>query len=130
MAGIFAISGEKNSGKTTLIEAMLPIFKEKGIKTAVIKHDGHSFEPDVPGTDTFRFLKSGAQGTAVFDSEKFMLVKYCSLSETELFKAFPEADLILIEGLKHSSYPKIVLKAGEWKDPGETALFIMNYFKL
>lgn len=130
MAAIFAISGEKNSGKTTLIEAMLPFFKEKGIKTAVIKHDGHSFEPDVPGTDSYRFLKNGAEGTAVFDSEKFMLVKYCSLSEKELFKAFPEADLILIEGLKHSSYPKILLKAGEWEDPMETALYIMNYLKL
>ena len=66
---IFAISGEKNSGKTTLIEAVLPILTERGYRVAVIKHDGHSFEPDVSGTDTRRFFDAGAIGTAVFDSE-------------------------------------------------------------
>lgn len=125
---IFAVSGEKNSGKTTLIEAMLPILKEKGIKTAVIKHDGHSFEPDVPGTDTYRFLKNGAAGTAVYDSGKFMLVKYCSVSEKDLFEAFPDADLILIEGLKNSDYPKIYLKAGEWQNPAESAETILDFY--
>ena len=126
---IFAISGEKNSGKTTLIEAMLPIFKENGLRTAVIKHDGHSFEPDVPGTDTYRFLNSGACGTAVFDSAKFMLVKYCSISEKELLAAFPDADLILIEGLKNSDYPKIFLKSGEWRDPRKTADEILELMR-
>ena len=38
---IFAISGVKNSGKTTLICKLLEIFKEKGLKVAVLKHDGH-----------------------------------------------------------------------------------------
>ena len=64
---IFAVSGEKNSGKTTLIEAVLPILAERGYRVAVIKHDGHSFEPDVAGTDTRRFYDAGAIGTAVFN---------------------------------------------------------------
>ena len=38
---IFAISGVKNSGKTTLICRLLEIFKDKGLKVAVLKHDGH-----------------------------------------------------------------------------------------
>ena len=50
---IFAISGVKNSGKTTLICRLLEIFKDKGLKVAVLKHDGHDFVPDVPGTDTY-----------------------------------------------------------------------------
>lgn len=45
---IFAISGVKNSGKTTLICRLLEIFKDKGLKVAVLKHDGHDFVPDVP----------------------------------------------------------------------------------
>ena len=44
---IFAVSGVKNSGKTTLICKLLEIFKGKGLKAAVLKHDGHDFEPDV-----------------------------------------------------------------------------------
>ena len=118
---IFAISGEKNSGKTTLIEAVLPILAERGYRVAVIKHDGHSFEPDVSGTDTRRFFDAGAIGTAVFDSEKFMLVKRQAVNERQLFEAFPDADLILIEGLKDSGYAKLRLTAGEWMDPAEAA---------
>ena len=105
---IFAISGVKNSGKTTLICKLLEIFKEKGLKVAVLKHDGHDFEPDVPGTDTHRQLQAGAYGTAVFSAGKYMLVKQKpQISETELMEFFPEADLILLEGFKYSNYPKI-----------------------
>ena len=118
---IFAVSGEKNSGKTTLIEAVLPILAERGYRVAVIKHDGHSFEPDVAGTDTRRFYDAGAIGTAVFDGEKFMLVRRAAVTEKQLFEAFPDADLILIEGLKDSGYAKLYLTAGEWMDPAEAA---------
>ena len=93
---IFAISGVKNSGKTTLICRLLEIFKDKGLKVAVLKHDGHDFVPDVPGTDTYCQLQSGAYGTAVFSAGKYMLVKQQpQISEKELAEFFPEADLIL-----------------------------------
>ncbi len=124
MSRIFCISGEKNSGKTTLIEAVTALLTAKGIRVAVIKHDGHSFEPDVPGTDTRRFFDAGAAGTAVYDDEKFMLTRREPVSPEQLFGFFPDADLILIEGLKGSSYPKLFLKAGEWKDPNEVAAML------
>ena len=79
---------------------------------AVIKHDGHSFLPDREGTDTFRLLEAGAMGTAVFDGEIFQAVKYARVSETELSALFPEADLILLEGFKHSPWPKIEILRG------------------
>ena len=102
------ISGVKNSGKTTLICRLLEIFKEKGLRVAVLKHDGHDFEPDVPGTDTYRQLQAGAYGTAVFSKGKYMLVKQQpQISEKEVMEFFPEADLILLEGFKYSTYPKI-----------------------
>ena len=105
---IFAVSGVKNSGKTTLICKLLEIFKGKGLKAAVLKHDGHDFEPDVPGTDTYRQLQAGAYGTVVFSAGKYMLVKQQpQISEKELMEFFPEADLILLEGFKYSTYPKI-----------------------
>jgi len=105
---IVAISGIKNSGKTTLICRLLEIFKEKGLRVAVLKHDGHDFEPDVPGTDTYRQLQAGAYGTAVFSKGKYMLVKQQpQISEKEVMEFFPEADLILLEGFKYSTYPKI-----------------------
>lgn len=107
---ILAISGVKNSGKTTLICALLKIFSEKGLRVAVIKHDGHDFDADVPGTDTYRQLQAGAVGTVIFSPEKSMIVKKKHGQRAEDFMGlFPEADLILLEGFKDSGYPKLEL---------------------
>lgn len=86
----------------------------RGRKVATIKHDGHDFEPDVPETDSWRHRQSGAYGTAVFSGKRFLVTKECShIDETQLIQAFPEAEIILIEGLKHSHYPKYVC---HWPD--------------
>lgn len=55
-----------NAGKTTLLTRLLPVLTDYGLKVATVKHDGHEFEGDVPGTDTYRHMKAGAFGTAVF----------------------------------------------------------------
>lgn len=107
---VLAISGVKNSGKTTLITRILPILNEMGLKVAVVKHDGHEFEADVPGTDTYRQMEAGAYGTAVFSKSKFMVVKRePSVSAEQLMGFFPEADVILLEGMKYSHFPKLEL---------------------
>lgn len=111
---MFAISGVKNSGKTTLITRLIPAFAKRGLKVAVIKHDGHEFDGDVPGTDTYRHAEAGAYGTAVYSKNKFMILKQENeVTEKKLQSFFPEADLILLEGLKQSAYPKVeVLRKG------------------
>ena len=45
---VVAVSGVKNSGKTTLITRLLPFLTGYGLRVATIKHDGHEFEGDVP----------------------------------------------------------------------------------
>ena len=103
-----AICGTKNSGKTTLITRLLPVLTGKGYKVAVIKHDGHDFACDVPGTDSYRFTENGAYGVAVFSPHRMFIHKTCEgANEKALISMFPEADILLIEGLKDSSYPKI-----------------------
>lgn len=106
---IFAVSGYKNSGKTTLLTRLIPELKRRGYKVAVIKHDGHDFQSDVPGTDSYRFQQAGACGTAVYSSSRLMVTKeYREPTEKMLIEAFSDADIILIEGLKDSSYPKYI----------------------
>lgn len=104
---VLAVSGVKNSGKTTLIQALIPALGRRGVSVATVKHDGHRFEADRPGTDSCRHLSAGAMGSAVFDGEKFQLVKFAPVREQELIALFPEADLILLEGFKASAWPKI-----------------------
>jgi len=126
---IFAISGYKNTGKTTLLTKVIPVLAGRGYKVAVIKHDGHDFESDVPGTDSYRHQKAGAYGTAVFSANRLMITKEVKgTDETQLFAAFPEADILLIEGLKNSPYPKYICDypAREPISPEELADLILG----
>jgi len=110
---VLAVSGVKNSGKTTLIEKLIPWLSEKGFRCAVIKHDGHDFSPDVEGTDTHRFLAAGAEGIGIFSAAKAMLVQAGGgVDETVLARHFEHLDLILLEGFKSSGYPKIEVLRG------------------
>ena len=106
---ILAVSGVKNSGKTTLLEQLIPALKARGLRVAIVKHDGHGFAADREGTDTCRLLQAGAMGAAIFDGEKFQMVKYAAVSEEDLIAMYPEADLVLLEGFKWTDYPKIEL---------------------
>ena len=104
---MIAVSGVKDSGKTTFLTNLLRELTARGYSVAVIKHDGHEFKPDVEGTDTWKFRKAGAYGTAIFSKGQWMIIKEQEeIDEDQLAGLFPEADLILLEGFKYSTYPK------------------------
>lgn len=106
---VLAVSGAHNSGKTTLLEALLPRLRARGVRTAVVKHDGHDFTPDVPGTDSFRLREAGAAGVAVFSARRYLLYEEAPVDERALIAHFAAAgyDLVLLEGFKNSLWPKI-----------------------
>ena len=114
-----AVSGFKNSGKTTLIERLIPCLTERGLKIATVKHDGHSFEPDSPGTDSHRFWNAGASTSIVYDKEKYSVVKRKPLHEDTIATLVVDADLVLLEGFKWSSYPKLILLTGSSEENQE-----------
>lgn len=109
---VAAVSGIKNSGKTTFLEHLVPCLRRKGCRVAVIKHDGHEFEPDVPGTDSYRLRASGADGVAVYSGGRWMLIREEAGNLERLIGQFSDFDIILLEGGKHSPYPKIELVRG------------------
>ena len=78
---VLAVSGAHNSGKTTLLEKLIPLLRARGLKVGVIKHDGHDFTPDVPGTDSFRLREAGAEGVAVFSGSRYLLTEELRLNE-------------------------------------------------
>ena len=102
-----AVCGVKNSGKTAFLCGLLPELKHLGIRTAVIKHDGHDFTPDVPGTDSFRLRQAGAEPVAVYSSQRFLLTARRAVTAEHLGLAMEGADLILLEGGKYADLPKI-----------------------
>lgn len=105
---VLAVCGEKNAGKTTFLCGLIPALNRLGLRVAAIKHDGHEFEPDRPGTDSFRLLQAGAWGAAVYSHSQCQLVcRRAGLEVPQLARAFAGADLVLLEGGRQSRYPKI-----------------------
>ena len=119
MPKIIDICGVKNSGKTTLIARLVRHYSAKGLRVAVIKHDGHDFECDIPGTDTHSFTENGAYASACFSGSRVFVHKQgTGETEKEILQLFPEADIIFLEGLKGSGYDKIeVIRKGISEEP-------------
>ena len=104
----FAISGVKNSGKTTLITKLLKKFIESGFKVGTLKHDGHDFQMDNLDSDTDRHFKSGASGTLIFSKNKYMFLESSPEKSLDFYlKFFKNYDFVLLEGFKNSDFPKI-----------------------
>ena len=128
MPVVVTLAAYSDTGKTTYLEKLIPRLKTAGLRVAVIKHDGHDFEPDVPGTDSYRHRQAGACGTAVFSDHRFMVIKdqpKASEEKTDekiLIQMFPDVDIILLEGFKHSSWPKYFCRYPEEVPDEEAAL--------
>lgn len=105
---VFCVSGVKNSGKTTLIEKLIPKFLEAGRRVKVLKHDGHDFDMDVEKTDTYRFAQAGCQVTGIFSKYKNAVIEYkMDTTLEEMIGRMKGEGVLIIEGMKDSTYPKI-----------------------
>ncbi|NMB09474.1 MAG: molybdopterin-guanine dinucleotide biosynthesis protein B [Tissierellia bacterium] len=111
---IVSFCGIKNSGKTTYIQKLIKELNKLGIRTGVLKHDGHDFEIDHEDTDTFNFRKSGANEVAIFSHSKFAFISYNEIiDEKKILDMFTDVDIIIIEGMKGSDYPKFEIIRSE-----------------
>lgn len=107
---VIAVVGTSKVGKTTLIERLIPLFKEKGIEVAVIKHHPHDFEIDIPGKDTHRLKTAGAKTTVISSPKKIAIVSDVKkeIMPKEIVSRFIDnVDLVIVEGYKREKIPKI-----------------------
>jgi len=97
-------------GKTELIERVVIGLSKLKIKVCVLKHSGHDFEPDKE-KDTWRFRKAGAAASAVITEGGLaaLFVPNSSLEEATTLLEGLGPDLILCEGFKSSTLPKILI---------------------
>lgn len=111
LLGFVAWSG---TGKTTLLERLIPLLDRRGLRLGVLKHSHHEFDTDQPGKDSHRLRKAGAQQVMAASS-----LRHARIVETpdgatpfaDLLAGFDwsRLDLLLIEGFKHEHFPKIAL---------------------
>ncbi len=110
MIPIISIVGKSDSGKTTLIEKLLPELTRRGHRIATVKHDIHGFEVDREGKDSWRHKQAGAHTVVIASPHKVALIrdveKDWSLEEIR-GKLIRDVDLILSEGYKKDIQPKI-----------------------
>lgn len=109
MIPVVSIVGKSNSGKTTLIENIVPQLVEKGYKVGTIKHDAHSFDIDVPGKDSWRHAQAGASTVLISSPEKIAMIKRTTEDKNlEMLLQYMEGnDIIITEGYKSAARPKI-----------------------
>jgi molybdopterin-guanine dinucleotide biosynthesis protein B len=109
---VVSFVAHSGTGKTTLLEKLIPILKGRGYRVGVIKHDAHRFEIDHPGKDSHRLTAAGADSMLICSGEKLALVRRHQQAPAieELLKICgPDLDIILTEGFKQSKLPKMEL---------------------
>jgi molybdopterin-guanine dinucleotide biosynthesis protein B len=110
---ILCFVGRSNSGKTTLIERLIPELVKAGYKVATVKHAGHGFDLDTEGKDSWRHKRAGASTVMVLS--KGSLAMFSDVNDdiklSELRDRFLDQslDLIIAEGWKSEGFPKIVV---------------------
>jgi molybdopterin-guanine dinucleotide biosynthesis protein B len=119
-ARVFGVTGWKNSGKTTLVEALVRELTVRGWRVATVKHAHHDFDIDKEGTDSFRHRKAGASEVAIVSGRRWALMHELGKEEEptleEVLSRLSPADLVLVEGYKRGSHRKIEARRMEAKD--------------
>ncbi|NPU83451.1 MAG: molybdopterin-guanine dinucleotide biosynthesis protein B [Syntrophaceae bacterium] len=107
---ILSIVGKSNTGKTTLIERLIPELVRRGWRVATIKHNRHGFQMDHEGKDSWRHRNAGAFMTVVASPHQVAVVAdaprdYTMAELRDLYVR--DVDLVLAEGFKKNPHPKI-----------------------
>lgn len=113
---IIAFAAPSGTGKTTLIERVVRLLVDRGVRVGVLKADAHRVVLDKPGKDSWRFAEAGAAMVAVLSAERLALFERLD-GEVTLLSAverlFPGVDIVLVEGFRRSGVPTVqVHRAG------------------
>ena len=118
---LYGVVGWKNAGKTGLMERLVSEITGRGISVSTVKHAHHRFDVDQPGKDSYRHRVAGATEVLLASRNRFALMhelrdeKEPALSE--LLKKLAPVDLVLIEGYKRDTHPKVEAHRAETGNP-------------
>ena len=134
MPHVLALIGKPNCGKTTLIEKLIPALADKGVRVGTIKHHHAEIQMDTPGKDTWRHKQAGAQVVILSSPVGIGLIQDTSEDtpvEDLVSRYFQNVDLVIAEGYKWSTLPKIeVFRSTVYdepmQEPGETLVAMVS----
>jgi molybdopterin-guanine dinucleotide biosynthesis protein B len=113
--------GYSNSGKTTLIEKLIPLLTARGLSVSAVKNAHHGFDMDRPGKDSYRYREAGASQVLIATSQRWALLTETPGApaplETLLAQLAP-CDLVLVEGFKsEGQVPRIEVRRTTSTEP-------------
>jgi molybdopterin-guanine dinucleotide biosynthesis protein B len=118
---VIGFIGYSNTGKTTLIEKLMVIFRARGLTVSAIKNAHHGFDMDRPGKDSYRYREAGAGQVLIATQRRWAL-----LTETlaraapldELLQRLDRCDLVMVEGFKsEGQIPRIEVRRATTAEP-------------
>lgn len=132
---ICIVAGRSDTGKTTFMEKLIQELVQRGYKVGAVKSDTHGFDIDIPGKDSWRFAQAGAKSTTIIGPDKYAIIQKTE-HKREIEDVIPlieDVDIILVEGYKASSRPRIEVirkeKGTEIISPSEYLIAIVSDVK-
>lgn len=113
---VVSIVAKSNSGKTTLIERLIPELHTRGLRVGVLKHHHRLSSFDTPGKDTHRIAEAGAEivvGVSPVQVAVFRREPGSADLDGVIERQFGDVDLVLVEGYKRGTFPKIEVHRAE-----------------
>jgi molybdopterin-guanine dinucleotide biosynthesis protein B len=108
---VFGFAGWSGSGKTTLIESLIPRLVADGLRVSLVKHAHHDFDVDQPGKDSHRHRMAGCTEVLVTSTARWALIHELrgapELSLADALRRLSPCDLVLVEGWKRETIPKL-----------------------
>jgi len=128
---LVSILGHSDSGKTLLVERLVPRLRARGLRVGVVKHCSHGIDVDHPGKDSDRIFKSGADVLAVGPHEALLRLHGDDTTLVPWLDRLSETcDVVLVEGFRETALPKIRLKgkddAARGEESGDTLLVLAD----
>ncbi|HQR69656.1 MAG TPA: molybdopterin-guanine dinucleotide biosynthesis protein B [Burkholderiaceae bacterium] len=119
---VFGFAGWSGSGKTVLIERIIPLLTSRGLEVSLIKRAHHEFDVDVPGKDSYRHRHAGCREVLISSPVRWAhmheLRGGSEPSLQQLVDRISPCDLLLVEGFKRAPIPKMeIYRRGNAKAP-------------
>ena len=121
---LIGLAGWSGAGKTTLIERVLPVLRQRGLRISTLKHAHHRFDMDEKGKDSWRHREAGAEEVLIASAGRWALLHELrgapEPSLPELLAKLTPVDLVLVEGWRNVEHAKVEV----WrKDNGKPFLY-------
>lgn len=134
---MFGITGASGSGKTTVLEALVRVLRQRGWRVAALKHTPAGFTLDRPGKDSWRLARAGAEAVLLHSSGAWAALGHSAepLDPLRLGQALvafcralalPPPDLILVEGHHDLHIPSVHVQGGRQRTPGPGCLALVH----